>query len=429
MLKVLHLTAHLGGGVGKALSGLAAQASASLSSVRHDFVCFEKLKKSQFADLIRACGSKVIVRPDNDQLDALIRAADIVQLEWWNHPATMKYLCSRMLPAMRLIIWSHVSGLHTPIIPQGLILASHRFLFTSACSFQSQESINLPAVVKNRLDFVHSSGGFSGLPTFRRRFDEPLAVGYFGSLNFSKLNPSFVDYLAAVGIPGFTVRMIGDAVNRDVLNHQCERCRKPDMLDFRGFTNNVGDELAAINVLAYLLNPTHYGTTENALLEAMAMGIVPVVLNNPAECQIVENRITGLIVNSPVEFAEAIQWLSSNPHERDKLGEQAAKSVREQYSIEKVESSLNSHYMDVFAMSKKEIAFREVFGNEPAKWFLSCQEDKSIFAAGGNILLDGNLPFLDGLIEKKKGTVFHFHRYFPDDLELKLWAKNLSLLR
>ena len=36
------------------------------------------------------------------------------------------------------------------------------------------------------------------------------------------------------------------------------------------------------------------------------MGIVPIVLDNPAERQIVDDGYTGLIVNSPDEFAEAL---------------------------------------------------------------------------------------------------------------------------
>jgi len=428
-MKVLHLTAHLGGGVGRALSGLVAQASASKSGVRHLIVCLEEPEKSQFIDLIRSYGNEVIVRPGMDRLEKLIRDSGIVQLEWWNHPATIKYLCSLSLPPIRLITWSHVSGLHNPIIPQRLILASHRFLFTSQCSYESREVKSLPSEFRDRLGVVYSSGGFSGLPEAWAKANESIAVGYIGSLNFAKLHPSYVDYLAAVEIPGFRVRMIGDLTNQDVLNQQCDSLGKTGMLEFRGYSTDVASELATINVLAYLLNPEHYGTTENALLEAMAMGIVPIVLDNPAERQIVDDHNTGLIVRSPVEFAEAIRWLSSNPDERQRLGSQAAKAVRERFSVEKMEASLNSHYRKILSVEKREIAFSEIFGTDPAEWFLSCQRDRSIFAEDGSIHLGSGIPLSYGLLEKTKGTVFHFSEYFPDNLKLKLWAKNLKSLQ
>ena len=428
-MKVLHLTAHLGGGVGKALSGLIAQASVSGSGVRHRIVCLEEPEKFQFIDLIRSYGNEVIVCPGMDALEKLIGDSDIVQLEWWNHPATIKCLCSLSLHPIRLLTWSHTSGLHNPIIPQRLILASHRFLFTSQCSYKSKEVMSLTPEFGDRLGVVSSSGGFFGLPEALAKANESIAVGYIGSLNFAKLHPHYVDYLAAVEVPGFRVRMIGDVTNQDVLNQQCDSLGKTGMLEFRGYSTDVASELATINVLAYLLNPEHYGTTENALLEAMAMGIVPIVLDNPAERQIVDDHTTGLIVRSPVEFAEAIQWLSDNPDERQRLGRQAAKSVRERFSVEKMEASLNLHYQEILSMEKREIVFSEIFGTDPAEWFLSCQGDRTIFAEDGSIHSGGGISLSYGLFEKSKGTVFHFSEYFPDDLKLKLWAENLKSLQ
>jgi len=159
------------------------------------------------------------------------------------------------------------------------------------------------------------------------------------------------------------------------------------------------------------------------------VGIVPIMLDNPAERQIVDDHITGLIVHSPGEFAEAIQWLSKNPNDRQKLGSHAAKSVRERFSAEKMEASLNLHYQTILSMEKRKIVFSKIFGTDPVEWFLSCQGDRNIFAKDGSINWDGCIPLSYGLFEKTKGTVFHFSEYFPDNLELKLWAKNLKLLQ
>ncbi|MCX9014410.1 MAG: glycosyltransferase [Candidatus Methanoperedens sp.] len=428
-MQVLHITAHLGGGVGKVLSGLVAQASISNSGIKHLIVCLEEPEKNQFVDKVREYGGEVIVCPSMDMLEKIIEDSDIVQLEWWNHPATIKYLCSLSIPPIRLLTWSHVSGLHTPIIPKKLILASHVFLFTSQCSFESKEVMSLPPEFEDRLGVVSSSGGFPGLPERRDGINESVSVGYFGSLNFAKLHPRYIDYLAAVEIPGFKVKIIGDLHNQDTLNQQCDAIGKTGILEFAGFVPDIASELATINVLAYLLNPEHYGTTENALLEAMAMGVVPVVLDNPAERQIIDDHSTGLIVHSPDEFADAIQWLSENPDERQRLGIQAAKSVRERFSAEKMEASLNEYYRKTMSMEKRTIDFSEIFGIDPAEWFLSCQDDKSIFIEDGSIELDDDTIVSYGLFEKSKGSVFHFSEYFPDNLELKLWAKNLKLLQ
>jgi glycosyltransferase involved in cell wall biosynthesis len=428
VVRVLHLTAHLGGGVGKALSGLVAQANESQSGVRHLIACLEEPEKSQFIDSILSSGGHVVVCPSQNRLETLIADSDIVQLEWWNHPATIKCLCSMPVRPIRLLAWSHVSGLHNPIIPQRLITASHRFLFTSPCSYQSRAVRNLAPQLADHLGVVSSSGGFSGLPQVHTEEDEGVSAGYIGSLNFAKLHPCYVDYLAAVEIPGFRVRMIGDLTNQNTLNQRCDYLGRVGMLDFRGYSTHVASELAAINVLAYLLNPEHYGTTENALLEAMAAGTVPIVLDNPCERQIVDDGVTGLVVHSPHEFAQAIRWLNNNPADRRRLASRAAQSVRERFSAEKMEVSLNAHYRHVLSMEKRKIVFSEIFGADPAEWFLSCQDDKSFFGDDGTVHSNGRASLPHALFEKTKGTAFHFSAYFPNNPKLKLWAKNLKSL-
>lgn len=428
MIKILHITAHLGGGVGKALSGLVIQSASSGSDINHTIVTLEEQEKPQFIELIKSCGCEVIACPTTKRLNELIEASDIVQLEWWNHPVTIKTLCNQSLPAMRLLVWCHVSGLYNPIIPNGLIYAAQRFLFTSPCSLEAKEVLNLPCDVTERIGVVSSSGGFEGLPWPKENRDS-LAVGYIGSLNFVKLHPRYVDFLSAVNIPEFKVRLIGDVTNKDILEQQCVQSGRPGILEFRGYTRDVASELASINVLAYLLNPEHYGTTENALLEAMAMGIVPIVLDNPAERRIVDDSNTGLIVRSPDEFAEAIKWLSGNPADRQRMGSQAAKSVRERFSAEKMEAALNGHYQSMLSMEKREIVFTEIFGAGPAEWFLSCQRDRAIFAEDGSINLDKGNRLGYGLFEQTKGTVFHFHKYFPGNRRLEKWSKKLLSLK
>ena len=429
MIKVLHLTAHLGGGVGKALSGLVLQAILSGSKVLHTIVTFEKQEKTQFIELITKAGGNVFICPTADELAAMIEVTDIVQLEWWNHPLILNAVCSNYLPSMRLLVWSHVSGLNTPHIPPDLMMAAHQFIFTSACSFEMRGITNLPDDVRERLGVVSSSGGFDGFPMPKQNENDPLCAGYIGSLNFAKLHPRYVEYLAAVKVPDFKVKLIGDVVNQEILEQQCRQIGRSDLLEFRGYTNDVATELTSINVLPYLLNPEHYGTTENALIEAMSMGIVPIVLDNPAERLIVEDSKTGIIVDSPKEFADAIHWLKENPKERLKIGVQAADSVRERFTVQHMETVLNEFYLKCIIQEKKTIHFSRIFGTDPAEWFLACQGYPAIFSEE-NCTIDSLSVFSSyGLFEQSKGTVFHFLRYFSENKRLGLWAKRLLLLK
>lgn len=425
-MNILHLTAHLGGGVGKAMNGLVAQAVARGSKVRHAIITFEEQEKPQFIELIRSNGGEVTVCPTTEQLQGLVAAADILQLEWWNHPATLRALCTVSFPPIRLLVWSHVSGLFNHIFPLGLIETADQFIFTSPCSFEAKRVAKLPLEVREKLGVVSSSGGFAGFPGPASAQKGPLRAGYIGSLNFSKLHPQYVEFLAAVDLPDFTVRLIGDTTNRELLERQCAAVGRSGMLQFRGYTCDPVSELSTVNVLVYLLNPEHYGTTENALIEAMAMGIVPVVLDNPAERNIVINKVTGLVVRTPEEFVSAIHWLNDNPRERHRIGCQAAVSVREKFTAENMELGLSNYYADLIKRPKKGMDFMKIFGREPSEWFLSCQGYPELFSDSQHTLDDRYRFARYSLIEKSKGTVFHFLKYFPDSVSLSQWATTLT---
>jgi glycosyltransferase involved in cell wall biosynthesis len=350
-----------------------------------------------------------------------------VQLEWWTHPAILKALCSQTLPAMRLIIWCHVSGLFNPIVPQKLILAANRFLFTSPCSYDAKEIKELPFHQIKKISVVSSCGGFNHLSKQKMTLDSGIAVGYFGSLNFSKLHPDYIHFLKAVKMPGFKVKMIGDVVNKKILEKQCWQLGCASKLEFYGYSIDPGEVLASLNVLAYLLNPQHYGTTENALLEAMAMGIVPIVLDNPAERYIVDHLQTGFIVRSGKEFNDALQWLDANADERLRISKNAARYVRKRFCVENLVSSINAHYKEIMSEQKKNVSFTSIFGKKPADWFLSCQSSPALFEKSKKMFHDGvSSHTMHGLFEKTKGSVFHFLKYFPEDRKLNLLSSNLK---
>jgi len=422
-MKVLHITSHTGGGIGKALSGLCKQAKIAHSENEHIIVCLEEPKDKQFFNKLVENGTSVIVQPEYNELENLMESSDIVQVEFWNHPLLLKYLCEMNIPDIKLVTWCHINGLFNPIIPEKLIKESHRFIFTSPCSSDKYSGENISC--------VHSSGGFDDFPKINRTKDNELKVGYFGSTNFSKMHPKYSDFINSIDISDLKVKIIGDLHNKDILETES------DKFEFTGFVSDVSEELKKINVLAYILNPEHYGTTENALLEAMSMGIVPIVLDNSCERKIVIDGYNGFIIRKSFydeitlqSFIEKIEFLYNHPEVRKEMGINASNSIRKHFSAETSELVLNNICNNVIMIDKKKINFKSIFGNTPSEWFLSCQGNKEIFKDNGTIDLSTVSKYGKYILfEESKGSVHHFSKYFSEDKLLKSWSDNMRLLQ
>ena len=427
MINLLHITAHLGGGVGKVLARLAAESRRRQDGITHTVACLEGIEKPQFVEQFQAQGGQLLVCPSPLELDRQIRLADIVQLEWWHHPVVAGWMCSGKLPPMRLIVWSHVSGLHAPEIPPAFASSPHRFLFSSPCSLEHPALAGLMGRVGERLGVVVSSGGFADMPVpADRSSGDCLRVGYLGTLNFAKLHPRILDFVAAVRLPNFRLALVGDPTTGAGLlaaaaSNGCEH-----RLAVRGYKTDIAHELTSFDVLAYILNPLHYGTAENALLEAMAMGVVPIVLNNPAERHLVRHMETGIVVNGPEDFADALDWLAAHKAERARMSAQAAASVRAAFAIERTADGLQEHYQAVLAEDKRTFDFRPIFGREPADWFRSCQgaEAWRFCANSDSRPVGGRGP--EFLYERTKSSVFHYRTVYPTDERLASWAHALD---
>ncbi len=349
--KILHITPHIGGGIGKVLYGLVKQSIKTKNQyhIEHQIITLEQPEKLQFIDKIDDCNdNKVVICPSIQEQEHLINNTDIIQLELFDsrRPTLIKYLQYPNSPInnlpIRLIVWYHNNGLYDNFLPYELVEKSHTFLFTSPCSFENKKfTVNFKSKIKQgNIDAVFASGGFDDIPMTTMLYKKyPLTIGCFKHLNPVKLHPKIDKYLKSLYF-----------IESNEMIH-------PDIKLFENFVPNIIEELKTINVITYLLNPLHFGCSENLLLECMAMGIVPIVINNPPERYIVENGKTGFIINNINEFKNMIKFLHKNPSKRQEIGINASKSVRERFSIEKTESKLNYHYNRLLKINKEKIDF------------------------------------------------------------------------
>ena len=108
---ILHITPHLGGGIGTVLL---------------KWLCFDKTNNHCVITLDYANDYAVSVCKDNNipllsqisrpEITEKIIKADIVVVHFWNHPLLYDFLIRTFLPESRLIFWSHVSGANPPYV-------------------------------------------------------------------------------------------------------------------------------------------------------------------------------------------------------------------------------------------------------------------------------------------------------------------------
>lgn len=404
-LKLLHITPHLGCGVGRVLSQVAGYHAAHQTGVEERFISLERAQKMQFVDAIMATGAPVLFEVNAEELKAHLAWADIVQLEWWHHPAMAQWLHQNNGFSARLAIWSHTSGLHYPSFPAGLVQLPQVFMATTAAS---------PAGV-----VVPSSGGFDDIPVRETYRAGAPRYGYLGSLGSAKLHPDIMEFLDAAP-EGFRLAVYGE--------NEASSPLKPSLRVQRmGYTNQPAEALAQMEVLVYLLNPLHYGTTENALLEAMAAGVVPVVMNNAVESAIVKHGITGLVVDSPASFAEALAYLESKPDDRIRMAQAASADIRARFSLAATVKALMTQYGEIASQPLRGFDFSAVYGDGPFAWFVAgLGRYAPLFADGAEASQRSARLALPFLYEPNKSSVFHYQRYFPEDAALTHWAQVLE---
>jgi glycosyltransferase involved in cell wall biosynthesis len=427
MPQVLHVTAHLGGGVGRVLSGVAVSARKSGSRFSHSIVQLEPTQNPHWPGRCRENGVPVELLRDVDW-EERAAAADIIQIEWWHHPLMMRWMYET-LPRLscRLVVWSHISGCCYPYISPAFARMPERFVFTSPYSLENptwtgEERAELSACSS----VVPSSGLERENFQVERIPHSGFCVGYLGSLDYSKLHPDFVRFCSAVDIPDAYFTIAGEpAGGRLAEDVNCTG--DAGRFRFTGYLNRPGETLGTFDAFGYPLCPRHTGTAENALLEAMAAGIPPVVLDQCSEKYLVRDRETGFAVKSIREYADAMRCLYDHPLQRRQMGERAREFVRESFPVERTVAGLERVYERVMDLPRKEHALSPVFGDSPHEWLRHClncggaDDPEDVTAALRQARREGG-----ALTGQNKASVFQYARYFPEDRQLRVWIHELG---
>jgi hypothetical protein len=400
-MKIVHITPHLGGGVGKAH---AAMCEADAEAAERHYVLLEEPRDHRHVDAIRGAGASVTLVPDAEPLNDLMANADIVQLEWWNHPLMCGLLASSPLPAMRSVIWSHVSGVNAPFIPAGLVETANRFVFTSACS---RFAPNLSALAAGggrertgviNSGFCHAGSGIGATPN-----REKCGISYLGTVEFTKMSPAMMEVVDRLEKDDVVVDLWGDVDAGSPVHNAIAAMKHPERIQLRGYSKDPLAALSQTSIFAYLLQPFHFGTAENALVEAMSLGCAPLVFANPCELEIVRDGETGLVAKSTDHAVELLNWMLDRPDEVRRMGDNARAEVRNLKTPDRSIAAFRALWQAEMLQPKRTPDFAEALGVTPRDWYEAMQ--------GGP---GGSDACLHAGQAASKGTLAHFMTYYPE---------------
>lgn len=434
---ILHITPHLGGGVGKVLLNYLKNTHTD-NNFTHRVICLDYANEKA----VETSKSFDIVLSDNmhrhpGSILEQIQGADIVLIHWWNHPLLYDFLVRQTLPPSRIILWSHISGLHPPyVFTEKIINYPDKFVFTSPVSFEADVITHLSDEYKKSLRVIWSTGGVHHANAVKPRIHSGFNIGYIGTVDYCKIHPDFLDICRQIMIPEVTFYICGGPMEK-VLKEQAEKLGIGNKCHFTGHVPDIIDYLSLFDVFGYPLAPYHYGTCEQALAEAMAAGVVPVVLANRTESHMIETGVTGIVAKDPQNYIEMVSHLFVNDGLRNLLGQNAKKYAMKHFSIEKMIQDWENLFDETltrpktikqwkYPMKSATITPKDIFleslgvHGEAFMTHVKAKTNNDLISSKNKIMKIAQTPSWQA---DTRGTAHHYNSFFKEDRYLSIWSQ------
>lgn len=341
--RVLHLTPHLNGGLGKVL--LSTLQYFNRIAPSHYVLVYEE--SALLPDEFIIHQNCIFFVTDTAEISNKLLFFELIQVEYWNHPLIYKLLCSGILDKARVIGCAHIQGESPPqLITSESIRYFEMLLMTGVCSkkflFESKQDIYKFREIRFPLDL-------SKFQYFDRSRKDPslrIVLGYVGTLSYAKLHKKFLKICSELD-QSIKLIIVGTD-DGGCLEREAKKDYPNLAAEFLGFRTDISEILKTIDIFVYPLRDGHYGTGELALVEALHSGAATLAFKNPAEQRLIEDGVTGLLAEDEDDFVLKLSRLCDDKSLRLKLGANANRNIVERYSVERCFKDIENCYSEFF---------------------------------------------------------------------------------
>jgi len=319
-LKILHVLPRWNhGGGAQSILAEARHARDHALAVTHQALPLEPGGSLQL--LTQAVRARVRVHsaPDPERERAVVEAADLLVVHYWNAPALRAFVDRWRGRGLRWILYCRVNGLHEP---QRLPLELAR----SAC----HTVLTSPHVAA-----IGRPGDVSVIPAIVPR-PEPAAAAdaerhgllHVGTLNVFKLAADFIDLHVGLESRYGPVVVAGAGGDEARYQERAERLGIAGHFSWAGFVPEPGALFRRARILSYPVAPFTYASSDKVVQEAQMHGL-PVLLNRAAPIShLVEEGVTGMLAADGREFTALLHSTLADARTLPSAAEIAAAAIR-----------------------------------------------------------------------------------------------------
>lgn len=419
-MNIIHITTHMGGGVGHAISDLVLMDKQNY----HRIIILQNPEKRQYIKKCEENGICIDEEPTMEYIENLMSHTDVVILHWWHHPVMCKFLYNFPNIPVRLVLWSHISGCSYPALTYQFAIKFAKIFVTSKYSLENRYwSEEERKEISDKSSIVYGLGQLTHMIKKRDYAikGDTVKIGYAGTLAKSKIHPEFPKICKKIldVLPNAEFYLLGDIESGGWIRSQADALGIVDKIHFEGFVDNVNEWLSSFDIFGYPLNPYHFGTTENSILEAMSVGLPVVLFNQATEKYIITQNEDGILAKDIEDYVWVVTQLARNKHLREKIGLNATRNVYRKFSFQDNLQNFQRGIMEVASLETMRMKFSDVLGKTSFDWFMS-----AVNVQDKEKLLKYQFDKLSPIYtEKSKSSVFHFANTYPEDERLQNCTK------